>query len=201
MDAMDNQITILCQMPLEKAVKDARVNNISLDHIKKMAKHLSLSSSKSRSELVNDIRKKHADVQTLKEILNARSLDSSDSEDDNPISIIQNQNSVTTYNEDGHENENIEEGNDGNNSQDDGESVVADPDITPYRKDKNTMPRLINILFEHPDAVARSHMLATRIQLQNKETYDKQKIFTESMLKFNDRQYNSGGLVTEHEVR
>ena len=80
---MDNQITILCQMPLEKAVKDARVNNISLDHIKKMAKHLSLSSSKSRSALVNDIRKKHADVQTLKEILNARSLDSSDSEDDN----------------------------------------------------------------------------------------------------------------------
>ena len=197
---MDNQITILCQMPLEKAVKDARVSNISLDHLKNMAKHLSLSSSKSRSELVNDIRKKHADVQTLKEILNARSLDSSDSEDDNPISIIQNQNSVTTYNEDGHENENIEEGNDDNNSQDDGESVVADPDITPYRKDKNTMPRLINILFEHPDAVARSHMLATRIQLQNKETYDKQKIFTESMLKFNDRQYNSGGLVTEHEV-
>ena len=43
-------------------------------------------------------------------------------------------------------------------------------------------------------------MLASRIQLQNKETYDKQKIFVESMDKFNDRQYNSGGLVTEHEV-
>jgi hypothetical protein len=185
MEDISIQIVKLCQMSLEDASKDSRVSGFSLDVLKKMAKHLSLSSSQSRIELVKAVRRKYADVQRLKEIVNTASLESSDSEDENPIV------------ENDYDDVNVAAAAADDNNND---SVVDESDYTQYRKDKNTIPRLINILFEHPDAVARSHMLASRIQLQNKETYDKQQIFVESMNKFNDRQYNSGGLVTEHEV-
>ena len=38
-----------------------------------------------------------------------------------------------------------------------------------FRKDKNTIPRLLNILFEYPESVISSFNIATRIDLQNDE--------------------------------
>ena len=68
-----------------------------------------------------------------------------------------------------------------------------------FRKDKNTFFRLCNILMSFPDALQRSNLLATRTQLQNKEVNEKQPIFNDAVVLFNDSTHNSGGLVAEHE--
>jgi len=72
----------------------------------------------------------------------------------------------------------------------------------PFRKfvkDKNTLPRILNILMLNPDAVLRTNLLATRQQLQARETYSNQSIFTQCADRFNDcDDEDIGGLVSEH---
>ena len=48
--------------------------------------------------------------------------------------------------------------------------IVKDNNGT-FRSDKNTFFRVLNILMQSPDAVARSNMLAGRLQLQERQTY------------------------------
>ena len=59
-------------------------------------------------------------------------------------------------------------------------------------------PRICNIILDHPDALVRSALLASKYALQNKETNQKQPIFKETRDKFNDSTYNSGGIISDH---
>lgn len=76
---------------------------------------------------------------------------------------------------------------------------ILNKDEGTFRRDKNTFFRLCNILMTFPDALQRSNLLATRTQLQNKEVNEKQPIFNDAADHFNDHNYNSGGLVAQHE--
>ena len=62
-----------------------------------------------------------------------------------------------------------------------------------FRSDKNTFFRVLNILMRYPDAVVRSNMLAGRLQLQERQTYDNQSIFVDAALQFNDWSFKTGG--------
>ena len=64
---------------------------------------------------------------------------------------------------------------------------------------KNTFPRLCNILMTMPIALQRCNLLATRAQLQNRETGGGSPLFVDAAEMFNDASFNSGGLVSEHE--
>lgn len=44
----------------------------------------------------------------------------------------------------------------------------------------NTFPRICNIILDHPDALIRSALLASKYALQNKETNQSQPIFKEN---------------------
>jgi hypothetical protein len=69
-----------------------------------------------------------------------------------------------------------------------------------YRKDKNTVPRIINLLLRYPDALARSSVLASRIDLQDREVGPNRPIWLRVCQEFNDVSVNSGGLMQRHEV-
>ena len=68
-----------------------------------------------------------------------------------------------------------------------------------FRSDKNTFFRVLNILMQFPDAVARSNMLASRLQLQERQTYEHQSVFVDATEKFNDWNFKTGGLIVEHD--
>jgi hypothetical protein len=74
---------------------------------------------------------------------------------------------------------------------DDGES-------SSFVSNVNTFPRICNIILDHPDALIRSALLASKYALQNKETNQNQPIFKEAREKFNDADYNSGGVISDH---
>ena len=57
---------------------------------------------------------------------------------------------------------------------------------------------MCNILLDYPDAVIRSALLASKYTLQNKETNQKQLIYVHTKEKFNDYNYDSGGIVADH---
>ena len=67
-----------------------------------------------------------------------------------------------------------------------------------YRHDKNTFPRLVNLIMRYPDALQRSSALATRMDLQNKATNAKNPIWVSVAEEFMDGT-DSGGLVKNHE--
>ena len=67
------------------------------------------------------------------------------------------------------------------------------------RRDENTFARICNFLLTYPEALQRSTLLATSIQLQEKQVYAKQLIFVDCAERFNDWNYNSGGLFVNHE--
>jgi hypothetical protein len=71
-------------------------------------------------------------------------------------------------------------------------------DTTTFRKDKNTFPRLCNFIMAYSDALMRSHLLATRIQLESGHINSSLPLFVESVLNFNDSKKDSGGLISEH---
>jgi hypothetical protein len=68
-----------------------------------------------------------------------------------------------------------------------------------FRKDKNTVPRMVNILCAQSDLLTQADRLATRNDLQNREVNGSKPIYIESAIKFNDMYFNSGGLPTGHE--
>ena len=63
-----------------------------------------------------------------------------------------------------------------------------------YRHDKNTVPRLVNLIMKYPDALQRSSALASRMDLQNKATNASNPIWI-TVVDGTD----SGGLVRKHE--
>jgi hypothetical protein len=68
-----------------------------------------------------------------------------------------------------------------------------------FRKDKNTLPRILNILMTNPDAILRTNLLANRRQLQSREVYSNQTIFIDCAERFNDPDDDDiGGLVAQH---
>ena len=67
-----------------------------------------------------------------------------------------------------------------------------------YTIDKNTLPRIINLVFRYPDALQRSAAISTRQDLQNKETNGNKLIWTTVAEEFMNGT-NSGGLVMVHE--
>lgn len=73
-----------------------------------------------------------------------------------------------------------------------------DGETSRFISNVNTFPRLCNIILDHPDALIRSALLASKYALQNKETNQNQPIFKESKEKFIDISYNSGGIVSDH---
>jgi hypothetical protein len=69
-----------------------------------------------------------------------------------------------------------------------------------FTKNKHSFPRLCNILFTTPVALQRSNLLATRAQLQHRETGAGDPLFVEAAKQFNEFGHDSGGLVKRHEV-
>ena len=70
---------------------------------------------------------------------------------------------------------------------------------TSFRKNKNTLPRLINFLMNYPDALQRSFCLASRTDLQNGQgPSHKRAIYEETMHSFNSPS-NSGGIIKDRE--
>lgn len=78
------------------------------------------------------------------------------------------------------------------------EAEESDEESQRFMSNQNTFARLCNIILDHPDAIVRSALLASKYALQNKETNQNQPIFVLTCSKFNDSAYNSGGLVSEH---
>lgn len=67
-----------------------------------------------------------------------------------------------------------------------------------YKHDKNTVPRLVNLIMRYPDALQRSSALATRMDLQNKTVNSSKPIWVTVAEEFMDGT-DSGGLVKNHE--
>lgn len=76
-------------------------------------------------------------------------------------------------------------------------SIASKRDGT-YVSDKNTYPRLINLVLAFPDALQRSSALATRQDLQNKEVNATRTIWTDVAEQFMDG-HDSGGIMKTHE--
>ena len=74
----------------------------------------------------------------------------------------------------------------------------SDEESQKFISNMNTFPRLCNIILQYPDAVIRSSLLGSKYALQNKETNQNQPVFVETCAKFDDANFYSGGLVSEH---
>jgi hypothetical protein len=72
--------------------------------------------------------------------------------------------------------------------------------VQQFRKDCNTMPRLLNFLFQHPDKVATSKLLSGRHAIQTRQTNENNELYVAAVEKFNDCTLSSGGLVSDHQV-
>ena len=79
-------------------------------------------------------------------------------------------------------------------------SVDGNSNNGTYRKDKNTIPRLINLLFNHPNALARSQSIPSRVDIQDRQLNEHQEIWTIVCNEFMDRSHNSGGLMAQHDA-
>jgi len=72
---------------------------------------------------------------------------------------------------------------------------------TTFRKDRNTIPRIINLAMQMPDALKQSHSLPSRQQLENKEgPINKREIWVSVADDFNDATVNSGGIIKERNL-
>jgi hypothetical protein len=77
--------------------------------------------------------------------------------------------------------------------------VLATPNAT-FRRDKNTIPRILNILTKYPDGMLHSRRRATWMDLQNGTTRAGSEVWGSVGVEFNDRTLNSGGLVYLHHL-
>ena len=78
------------------------------------------------------------------------------------------------------------------------EGEDSDVESRKFLSNQNTSPRLCNIILDYPDDAVRSAVLASKYDLQNKETNQNQPIFTETREKFNDANFHSGSIVDDH---
>ncbi len=69
-----------------------------------------------------------------------------------------------------------------------------------YRKDKHTLPRIVNIILSYASELVNIEQLATRNQLQQREIYGTNPLFAKVARDFNNPSHNSGGLAADHEV-
>ena len=64
-----------------------------------------------------------------------------------------------------------------------------------FREDENTFFRVLNFLMTNPDSLARSSLLAGRLQLEEGKVKDRQDIYTTAAEQFNDWSQSSGGYI------
>jgi hypothetical protein len=64
-----------------------------------------------------------------------------------------------------------------------------------FRRDKNTIPRLLNLLTPFPDGMLRSKSRANWMDLQNRNTRANDDMWDTVAERFNNRNFDSGGLV------
>lgn len=64
-----------------------------------------------------------------------------------------------------------------------------------YRKDKNTFPRMWNILLRFPAALMNTELQSSRSQLQYGESRADHPVFLEALAEFNNRDFNCGGNI------
>ncbi len=69
-----------------------------------------------------------------------------------------------------------------------------------YRKDFNTVPRIINLLLARSSELINIEKIASRSQLQQGEVYGNNPLFKIVATQFNNPTHNSGGLAGHHEV-
>ena len=84
------------------------------------------------------------------------------------------------------------------------EEAALAPGKKKFRKNKNTVARLLNILFTKATSLQREGLLANRMDLQFGELgqvglISNQAWFIDCVKSFNDEDVNSGGLVTVRE--
>jgi hypothetical protein len=80
--SMSLKISSLCELTLEQALKDARVNGYSSEILKNMATSLGLVKSQSRESLVKSIRSHQAQSKQLQKITPAGDSDNEDNNED-----------------------------------------------------------------------------------------------------------------------
>jgi hypothetical protein len=68
-----------------------------------------------------------------------------------------------------------------------------------FRKNKDTIPRIINILVASSDLL-QADGLASRMSLQAKEVNESKPVYVEGAAKFNDANYNSGSSPSFHQI-
>ena len=77
-------------------------------------------------------------------------------------------------------------------------NAIASKQDGTHISDKNTYPRLKNLVLAFPDALQRSSALATRQDLQNKEVNASRTIWINVAEQFMDG-HDSGGITKTHE--
>lgn len=80
----------------------------------------------------------------------------------------------------------------------DQEEDDASLDGTGFKKSRNTNFRLINVVVKYPAALQRSNLIASKEQLQNRETGSRAPFWKEVEVEFND-DTPTGGLIHQHE--
>ncbi len=76
-------------------------------------------------------------------------------------------------------------------------NAIASKRDETYSTDKNSYPRLINLVLQFPDALQRSSALATRQDLQNKEIHASKTIWVTVAEQFMEG-HDSGGIMKPH---
>ena len=69
-----------------------------------------------------------------------------------------------------------------------------------FRRDKNTVPRILNILTTYPEGLLRTRSRANWADLQNGSIYSRADVWANVADNFNDIDFNSGGLPSDHEI-
>ena len=71
---------------------------------------------------------------------------------------------------------------------------------TSFRKNKDTIPRILNFLMQHPQALRESQTNASRSQLQTGDApINSRPVFVQVADDFNDWEKHSGGLIVDQE--
>jgi len=83
---------------------------------------------------------------------------------------------------------------------DEASSVSAIADVSIYRKDKNTIPRIVNIAFENPEGLQRTTRTASRDDLQDRSLYGNSDFWKDVADKFNNPRFFSGSIVCSHDI-
>jgi hypothetical protein len=164
----------LIAMGADAAKAHKHEGNFGITELKKMAAYLGLPvANQAKAKLVDAI------INKMAFLAKADELESSEEDSDD----------VQTGDEEGDQ---AGEGGD-DDDEDDAELPGAK-----FKKNKNTMFRLVNLMIKRPAEVQRTSLIATRAQLQGRETGGNNPLFKTVADEFNN-DVNSGGLLYQHE--